>query len=387
MEKILSETHRLNLHKKLLIVFALISIGVIGFLVLFSFTFSSSLLKEKELQSRQLVESALGVVEYFQHLEEQGALSKQEAQNNTLQALQNIHYGSNGYFWVIDIEQHSLIPANSSTPIDHEVIVQANKKGKLFFQNTIELALNGGGWVHYWWPKPKSSTEQQKVSYVSHIPEWNWVIGTGLYLDETKENVLWTTFKSTGFVMLVFLILISISITFINDFFSQMGELTVRDALTNLHTKRFLEEIIPILINKQESAPNHYLAVLFLDIDHFKYVNDTYGHNYGDNVLTQIANTILHSIDHKDYCIRYGGEEFVVVGLFKNKIELLNVAERIRTKVENTLFDIDGLEFNVTISCGIAIHDNSKRSFNETLLLADKKLYASKEQGRNCVTI
>ncbi len=122
------------------------------------------------------------------------------------------------------------------------------------------------------------------------------------------------------------------------------------------------------------------------DIDFFKNVNDTYGHEAGDVVLTKVASIIKNSTRSSDIAARYGGEEFVLMlcGTLEQSCE---VAERIRQQVENTLIVHDGREIRVTISIGIAAYRFDWEKETELVKRADKALYESKENGRNQVTI
>ncbi|MCF6245732.1 MAG: GGDEF domain-containing protein [Desulfobacula sp.] len=172
-----------------------------------------------------------------------------------------------------------------------------------------------------------------------------------------------------------------------NFFINQLSDLTITDTLTNLYTKRFLKEILPALIKKKDREKERLLAAVFIDIDHFKKVNDTYGHACGDLVLSKIAKMMQNALSPDDICIRYGGEEFVIIGFFNDKSSIVDCADRIRYQASKIIFTHKNLEFKITLSAGIAIYNHGAELFEETLKRADKMLYQAKNMGRNQVKI
>jgi two-component system cell cycle response regulator len=129
------------------------------------------------------------------------------------------------------------------------------------------------------------------------------------------------------------------------------------------------------------------LAFLILDIDYFKSVNDTYGHDIGDEVLREFARRISASVRGIDLACRYGGEEFVVVMPDTDAALAFTVAERLRKSVENTMFDISRApgKLPITISVGIASSMGPDDTAEKLLHRADQALYRAKRDGRNRV--
>jgi diguanylate cyclase (GGDEF)-like protein len=129
------------------------------------------------------------------------------------------------------------------------------------------------------------------------------------------------------------------------------------------------------------------LSVIMLDIDHFKLLNDTYGHSCGDCVLVEVANIIRASIRSVDVAARYGGEEFIILLPEADGNMASTVAERIRSKVETTIFRYEEENVRTSISIGVAELTPEKDFTSESLIKrADMALYQSKEHGRNRVT-
>jgi len=173
----------------------------------------------------------------------------------------------------------------------------------------------------------------------------------------------------------------------LNFFLHQLGELAVKDTLTNLYTRRFLKDILPDILNKEQRYNRGFVAVIFLDVDHFKKVNDNYGHEIGDAVLQKVAEVILCNTRSENFAIRFGGEEFVLVGFFDNQEAAMHAAERIRKQTALLSFESNDGQFNITISAGIATYNAEDKSVEDVLKRADEKLFLSKNSGRNKVSI
>jgi two-component system cell cycle response regulator len=162
-------------------------------------------------------------------------------------------------------------------------------------------------------------------------------------------------------------------------------ELAVTDGLTGLHNRRYLDLHFEALFNDAVRR-NADIAVLMLDIDRFKSVNDSYGHAIGDVVLKEFASRINTLTRGIDLVARYGGEEIVVVVPDASLQDARLVAERIRERVGGIPFQAGGLgSLSVTVSIGVAARQNGDRSSMELLKRADVALYQAKNAGRNRV--
>ncbi|MEX0614635.1 MAG: GGDEF domain-containing protein, partial [Methylophaga sp.] len=129
-------------------------------------------------------------------------------------------------------------------------------------------------------------------------------------------------------------------------------------------------------------------AILMVDIDHFKQVNDQYGHRAGDEVLVSVVRTLESNIRKDAFIGRYGGEEFLVLLPDTDVQQLELIAERLRRLVARGRYDYRGQMIEVTISIGaMAVTKDNFSEHDDPLLLADKALYTAKKQGRDCVVI
>jgi diguanylate cyclase (GGDEF)-like protein len=169
------------------------------------------------------------------------------------------------------------------------------------------------------------------------------------------------------------------------QFQREMFERTVRDGLTGLYNRAYLLNQIGVLAERS-TIKGIGMAVLMLDIDHFKQVNDRFGHVAGDLVLKQVAAVIREATRPEDLVARFGGEEFVVVLPFSVPHLATERAERIRSNLAQRSVFADGRDIRVTASIGLA-YAPPGRSRNETALIvtADEALYRAKAEGRNRV--
>jgi diguanylate cyclase (GGDEF)-like protein len=167
------------------------------------------------------------------------------------------------------------------------------------------------------------------------------------------------------------------------QFQRQMFERTVRDDLTGLFNRAyFLNQVGPLA--EQSAARGLGLAILMLDIDHFKTVNDTFGHDAGDRVLREVAGVLREATRTEDLVARYGGEEFVLALPVLAPDQATDRAERIREALAERRIIADGAALNVTASLGLAFNP-ADRAYSPAALItaADRCLYQAKSMGRN----
>jgi diguanylate cyclase (GGDEF)-like protein len=159
-----------------------------------------------------------------------------------------------------------------------------------------------------------------------------------------------------------------------------------RDGLTGLNNRLFFDQAFPTVVGqtRERAAP---LSLILFDVDHFKDVNDSYGHQVGDKVLAGIAKGLGSRLRPTDICARYGGEEFVILLPDTDAAGAAMVAERLRQRVSETAHDIgDGATLRATVSAGYATLSPGSPATAETLVAcADGALYAAKRAGRNRV--
>lgn len=156
------------------------------------------------------------------------------------------------------------------------------------------------------------------------------------------------------------------------------------DPLTNILNHRAIVDLLSQLWERSK-RDNSALSVLMLDLDYFKRVNDTYGHQVGDYALKHFCTLVNKELRPYDSFGRYGGEEFTICLPATDADQAMLVAERIRASMESTPIEYDGQYFSLTVSIGVAIFVENQTSPKQILLNADRAAYEAKEQGRNKV--
>jgi len=167
----------------------------------------------------------------------------------------------------------------------------------------------------------------------------------------------------------------------------QMSESALRDGLTRAYNKRYFGERIEseMQYSLRHTAP---LSLIFLDIDHFKAINDLQGHQAGDQVLTQLATLVTTMLGEDEIFARYGGEEFAIIARGMDLARAKSLAERVRASVQTHPFAHEGTALPVTISVGISYAPGLGITTAVDLVArADEALYAAKRAGRNRVCV
>lgn len=230
---------------------------------------------------------------------------------------------------------------------------------------------------------------------ISMYPKWKVIIGVGLFYNLLKYVTEFVRKDSPDIIELKGLILDSFIVWSIiltlgyfiiksHKLYLQVEKLTLVDSLTGAFNRRyldlFMEKTIPH--SKMSNSP---LTLIMIDIDHFKKVNDNYGHQCGDEVLKLASNIIKRNIRQSDAFIRFGGEEFAVIMPNTDVAEGLIIAERIREAIDQTDFTYNNEHIHFTISIGVSIYGGE--DVEHFIEKTDNALYKAKENGRNQIAI
>ncbi|WP_067725794.1 GGDEF domain-containing protein [Oceanobacillus damuensis] len=236
------------------------------------------------------------------------------------------------------------------------------------------------------------------VSAVVLIPKWKVVLLVGLLVSAVKV-VMQLMLYSKGlsifanpYSLVVSEIVWWILLLFISNLkitnrrlVLELEEISVTDPLTKTYNRRFLNLYMEKALTLDNSGDNP-LLILIMDIDHFKKINDTYGHNCGDKILKRLVKVTKKAIRKTDVLIRYGGEEFIIILPNTSLKQGLDIAERVRKIVEKEGFIYKTKKIDVTVSMGVAqyIEEQSLSGFINN---ADQELYQAKESGRNKIVV
>ena len=167
--------------------------------------------------------------------------------------------------------------------------------------------------------------------------------------------------------------------------YDEIRNLAITDQLSNTYNRRGLNEIGQHLLNRSKRM-NEALAIMMIDIDYFKKINDEFGHLAGDTILVQLADAIKKSVRQMDIISRFGGEEFIILLPLTSPETAVRIGERLRENVETTKFSWQNHEISLTISVGIASYHANIEDLNSLIELADKALYLAKQNGRNQIS-
>jgi two-component system cell cycle response regulator len=158
----------------------------------------------------------------------------------------------------------------------------------------------------------------------------------------------------------------------------------ITDKLTGLYNRRYFDHFLDFEL-KRSSRQKASLALLMMDIDNFKQINDTLGHLFGDKILNKLGDIIKSIIRETDLAARYGGEEFAIVMSNTGLEEAVEIAERMRKAISACNFDIKKLP--TTVSIGVALYPSDSTSLQDLVSNADRALYRAKHKGKNRVCV
>lgn len=169
---------------------------------------------------------------------------------------------------------------------------------------------------------------------------------------------------------------------------AELSRLAFQDSLTGLYNLRYFHDHFDRELQRASRYKTIFSLFMF-DVDDFKVINDTYGHQAGDKLLQEIARVTLKTVRNTDLVARYGGEEFAVI-LSETTLEVAGeIAERLRSNISQLVVDWENKQLSVTISIGISFycHEHANLTKNQIIAIADAGLYRSKKKGKNCISL
>ena len=164
----------------------------------------------------------------------------------------------------------------------------------------------------------------------------------------------------------------------------ELEVLSVTDVLTGLYNRRGFDNYISYEF-KQSKRNNEEYVITLGDIDFFKKVNDTYGHDCGDEVIKRVSDAIENNIREQDCLARWGGEEFIIMQKVNSPAIAIKVIERIKNEIENMKILYKNSTVSITMSFGMARMSGESHNYDQVIIEADKNLYKAKQSGRNCI--
>lgn len=200
---------QISISKRLWLIF-MIAVGMLGIFAGLALKQSYDLMHaSKAVKTQHIVESTFGTLEYFHSLEESGQLTQQQAQQQAKHALSKLRYGRNDYVWINDLAPNMIMHAMSPALDGKSLADYKDPDGKEIFNEFARIAKQqGSGFFSYRWPMPGANAPVDKISYVQLFSPWNWVIGSGVYLDDIYREFRATAIK-VGVISLVMLLIMA----------------------------------------------------------------------------------------------------------------------------------------------------------------------------------
>lgn len=343
-----------------------------------------------------------------------------------------VRLGDDGYIWINQIvnydggDDYAIRLVHPNLPQTEGLKLSTNMEdahGNLPYKTELEgVKRNGDLYFDYYFKKMNTDQISHKLTYAKLYKPYNWVVATGVYLDDVdilvrnERMIMDETYdsqiKMLGFIVLgMFTISVASLVVFerqidalissyvgkikeneeslrmekekVDKAFEQLKNVAYLDYLTGLWNRRAMYGRIAEEYSRCKRKNSSFVVVLG-DIDHFKIINDTYGHDCGDLVLKQLSELMKCNIRIEDSVSRWGGEEFLVLGTSCKVDEGVALAEKLRIAVEGLEIDCCGKPLKITMTFGVSVFDAGK-SIDETIKEADAFLYLGKRRTRNCV--
>ena len=298
-------------------------------------------------------------------------ISKRKALEETLEMYSRIVSATNDHLSYLDTD-YTYLAVNDAYLISH------NKKREDIVPHTVSELFGEDVFTRLIKPKLDKCIGGEVVNY----QDWFDMPALGKrFMDVTYYPVSGSEGDVVGVVVN------SHDITEWKRTEDKLKHLATHDSLTGMYNRKVLEQRLRNELLRA-ARYNHDVSVFMIDLDHFKPINDTYGHQVGDDVLIAIAKVLEGSIRKTDSAARYGGEEFIIILPETPLSEAEELAERLRSHIADHVIPIDdGREIKITASIGVSTFPAHGASWEDLLNTADSAMYEAKEAGRNCVRV
>jgi diguanylate cyclase (GGDEF)-like protein len=352
-------------------------------------------MEERKNDLAHVANAAMSIVRDYASLAQKGVMPTAEAQKQALERLRSIRYGEDGYILVINSKPVMLMHPIKPGLVGHDMADNADADGQHHYVAFVRAAqAANGGFVDYVFPHVHQTVAVPKIGYVLRFAPWDWILSTGTYVDDIDAAFMSSLYVAGGVFAAVALLLFVLVYT-INRLESRTSVLAVslakanqeltylalHDSLTKLPNRVLLEDRLDQAIQNADRE-NGCFALMFMDLDGFKVVNDAYGHHVGDLLLVEIAQRIGATVRTQDTIARVGGDEFVLLAAVAEPADAATLAGKLLTGIRQP-FQVVGHELRVSTSIGIAIYPGNATHQHDLLTNADAAMYHAKALGRN----
>src|SRR6266436_5863379 len=208
----MSFAFRMTIGRKISALIGLSFIGLVGIAILDSRELASSLKQQKQIELKHLAELAIGIVKEEHAASQKGDIAVADAQKRAMTRVAALRYGNNDYFWINDMQPRMVMHPMKPELNGSDLSANKDPNGKALFVDFVNVVRkDGAGFVPYEWPKPGFERPQPKLSYVVGFAPWNWVIGTGVYIDDLSAQTWASTQRSLIAAGLVLLLALAVS--------------------------------------------------------------------------------------------------------------------------------------------------------------------------------
>jgi len=219
---------RMTVGRKIYALICLSCVGLLGITFLGSRELASSLIQQKQIELQHLGEVALGIVKEEHAAAQKGDVSAADAQKRAMARVAALRYGSNDYYWINDMHPKMVMHPIKPEMNGNDLSAYKDPNGKLLFVDFVDtVRKSGAGFVPYEWPKPGFEKPQPKLSYVVGFAPWNWVIGTGVYIDDVNAQTWASTRRSLIAAGLILLFALAVSILVARSITGPLRHMTV----------------------------------------------------------------------------------------------------------------------------------------------------------------
>lgn len=266
---------------------------------------------------------------------------------------------------------------------DQDLVENTNIRELEGLQDIGDNILRNDDVTHYYEFQTKNGELTLSARY---LPDLDWYLIVEQDQTQGLEAARLSLFGNIGIGVLVTILVIGMVVIVVNLYISKLEETANRDELTGLYNRRKMDEILSreIAFSKRYGEP---LSLMMMDIDHFKSVNDSYGHHAGDHYLVELAKVLREELRLVDYVGRWGGEEFIILLPKTNVEQAKGLAERLRYAVESMQIESGSGLISRTVSIGIASAQSGKMDVDEIIRQADEAMYRAKQDSGNCVVV
>ena len=283
--------------------------------------------------------------------------------------LRKYSYGDSGYVYIVDLQGTLVLQPN----FEHEHLkALIDDSSELLIYKVVDKPEG-----HFSYSISTADGTTSKNIFYKFYPYLNWVISAGVLEQELNKNHS-LLLASLMTLVVSLLSIIVVLVLYLRHRHLKLLDVASLDYLTGLPSRRSFIELLKLKIAQRSPYPLTNVGVILLDIDHFKRVNDQYGHAQGDRVICEVAKSLKRFVNRRRLIARYGGEEFILVTFDCDERELFELSEELRRSVEQ----LQGLVLPVTISAGCC-HARALTDIETAIDNADKALYQAKERGRN----